>query len=121
MEELYRALVGRAADGIGRVVDYPEFAAWYAGAFRRADAALAWEEIRSIVKGACLGPDRALLRRDEYEALGRKRAPSSWPSARACTRSRAAGRSDSRRAVSSTRSISAAWPWAARAGPHGIT
>lgn len=75
VEELYRRIVGGAAGTPGRLVDYPEFAGWYAGAFRRADAALAWEEIRSIVKGACLDPGRALLRRDEYEALGRKRAP----------------------------------------------
>ncbi|HVQ76955.1 MAG TPA: UvrD-helicase domain-containing protein, partial [Candidatus Binatia bacterium] len=75
MEELYRSLLGPAVSGAGRVIDYPGFAAWYASTFRRADAALAWEEIRSIVKGACLDPGRDLLRRDEYEALGRKRAP----------------------------------------------
>jgi DNA helicase-2/ATP-dependent DNA helicase PcrA len=75
VEELYRSLLGREGHGAGRLVDYPEFCRWYAGTFRRADSALAWEEIRSIVKGACLDPGRAFLRRDEYEALGRKRAP----------------------------------------------
>jgi hypothetical protein len=75
MEELYRSLADEATGAGVRLVDYPAFARWYAGAYRRSDAALAWEEIRSIVKGACLDPDRPLLRRDEYEALGRKRAP----------------------------------------------
>lgn len=75
VEELYRRLLGPGGEGEGRVVDYPEFARWYGDAFRRSDAALAWEEIRSILKGACLDAGRELLRRDEYEALGRKRAP----------------------------------------------
>lgn len=76
VHELYRALiaaVGGAAPAA--VVDYPEFARWYDAQFRRSDAALAWEEIRGIVKGASLDPARALLSRDDYEALGRKRAP----------------------------------------------
>jgi len=76
VHELYRTLIaerGGAAPGV--VVDYPEFARWYEGQFRRPDAALAWEEIRGIVKGASLDPARPLLPREEYEALGRKRAP----------------------------------------------
>jgi ATP-dependent DNA helicase UvrD/PcrA len=76
VHELYRTLIGEtAAAPLGGAVDYPEFARWYEGQFRRADAALAWEEIRGIVKGANLDPTRALLPRGDYEALGRKRAP----------------------------------------------
>ncbi|HUG37275.1 MAG TPA: AAA family ATPase, partial [Candidatus Limnocylindrales bacterium] len=76
VHELYRKLiVENGGAPPGPVVDYPEFARWYEGQFRRADAALAWEEIRGIVKGASLDPTRALLPREEYEALGRKRAP----------------------------------------------
>jgi hypothetical protein len=75
LEELYRSLVGGDGRAAARLVDYPEFAGWYLGTFRRPDAALAWEEIRSIVKGACLDPGRTLLGRADYEALGRKRAP----------------------------------------------
>jgi tetratricopeptide (TPR) repeat protein len=74
IEELYRSLLLPGATA-GRLVDYPEFRRWYGGAFRRGDAALAWEEIRSIVKGASLDPARPLLPRPEYETLGRKRAP----------------------------------------------
>jgi len=76
VQELYRTLIGENGGApLGLVVDYPEFARWYEGQFRRADAALAWEEIRGIVKGASLDRTRPLLPRDEYEALGRKRAP----------------------------------------------
>lgn len=75
VEELYRVLAARGGEAPGRLVEYPEFARWYTNLFRRGDAALAWEEIRSIVKGACLDSCRPLLGRDEYEALGRKRAP----------------------------------------------
>jgi hypothetical protein len=76
VHELYRTLIAeRGGAAPGAVVDYPEFARWYEGQFRRPDAALAWEEIRGIVKGASLDPARPLLPREEYEALGRKRAP----------------------------------------------
>ena len=76
VHELYRALIVETGGAPpGPVVDYPEFARWYEGQFRRADAALAWEEIRGIVKGASLDLTRPLLPREEYEALGRKRAP----------------------------------------------
>ena len=76
VQELYRTLIVETG-GVppGPVVDYPEFARWYGGQYRRPDAALAWEEIRSIVKGASLDPTRPLLPREEYVALGRKRAP----------------------------------------------
>ena len=76
VHDLYRAIIARTgAAAPEHVVDYPEFARWYHGTFRRDDSALAWEEIRSIVKGASLEPTRPLLAREEYEALGRKRAP----------------------------------------------
>ena len=76
VHELYRTLIAETGGAApGAVVDYPEFARWYEGQFRRPDAALAWEEIRGIVKGASLDPARPLLPRAEYEALGRKRAP----------------------------------------------
>jgi len=76
VHELYRMLVGEGAGARATApVDYAEFSRWYEGQFRRTDAALAWEEIRGIVKGANLDPARPLLPRDEYEALGRKRAP----------------------------------------------
>jgi len=74
--ELYERLIARAGGAApGPLVDYPEFARWYETQFRRADTALAWEEIRGIVKGANLDTSRALLPREDYEALGRKRAP----------------------------------------------
>lgn len=74
--DLYRAILAAAgATPPARVVDYPEFAGWYRAICRREDAALAWEEIRSIVKGASLDPEQPLVAREEYEALGRKRAP----------------------------------------------
>ncbi|PYO58900.1 MAG: hypothetical protein DMD83_01635, partial [Candidatus Rokuibacteriota bacterium] len=76
VHELYRTLIAEDSGALlGPVVDYPEFARWYEGQFRRADAALAWEEIRGIVKGASLDLARPLLPHEEYEALGRKRAP----------------------------------------------
>jgi tetratricopeptide (TPR) repeat protein len=76
IHDLYRTIVAGAGGAApDRIVEYPEFVRWYRDAFRREDAALAWEEIRSIVKGASLDPARPLLARDEYEALGRKRAP----------------------------------------------
>ncbi len=76
VDNLYRTVVAAAGGTIpARVVDFSDFRRWVATAFRGEDAALAWEEIRSIVKGANLEPGRPLLPRGEYEALGRKRAP----------------------------------------------
>ncbi len=121
MEELYRSLLGPAGDSVERLADYAEFARWYAGGFRRRDAALAWEEIRSIVKGACLDDGRDLLRRDEYETLGRKRAPlfvAERPRLHEVARRwqehlRAAGRADEidlcRRALTAHRARPRAW------------
>jgi len=64
-----------AGDNVALPMRFPEFARWYSQQTRRQDAALAWEEIRGIVKGACLDPARPMLAREEYEELGRKRAP----------------------------------------------
>jgi hypothetical protein len=69
--DLYREL----ADTIAPPLRYPRFAEWYGRMTARCDAALAWEEIRGILKGACLDLERPALEREEYEALGRKRAP----------------------------------------------
>ncbi len=76
MDDLYRTVLASARQAPPeRVASFAEFRRWVAAAFRGEDAALAWEEIRSIVKGANLDTARALLPRGEYEALGRKRAP----------------------------------------------
>lgn len=68
---LYHELCG----GSSVPVRFEEFARWYRAYTRRDDAALAWEEIRGIIKGACLDPARTMLDRAAYEDLGRKRAP----------------------------------------------
>ena len=57
------------------VLRFAEFAHWHRMMQRSDDAALAWEEIRGIIKGGCLDPKQAHLTQPEYEALGRKRAP----------------------------------------------
>ena len=74
--EIYRRLnppdgPGRRTDPIGPAV----FAAWFRKSGISLDAALVWEELRSILKGACLNLGRAMLDASEYEDLGRKRAP----------------------------------------------
>ncbi|MBI4161762.1 MAG: DEAD/DEAH box helicase, partial [Acidobacteria bacterium] len=76
VDDLYRALVAcRGGKAPAGTAGFGEFSSWHRRAVGEGDAALAWEEIRSIVKGACLDPGRAMLHRGEYEALGRKRAP----------------------------------------------
>jgi DNA helicase-2/ATP-dependent DNA helicase PcrA len=39
------------------------------------DPALVWEELRSILKGACLAPSQPMLGEEAYFELGKKRAP----------------------------------------------
>jgi len=39
------------------------------------DPALVWEELRSILKGACLSPSQSMLGEEAYFDLGKKRAP----------------------------------------------
>ena len=76
VHDLYREILSSTGTTPpAHVTDYGEFSHWYQATYRRDDSALAWEEIRSIVKGASLDPGRPLLSREDYEALGRKRAP----------------------------------------------
>lgn len=56
-------------------IRYSLFLHWYRMIYRTTDAALAWEEIRGIIKGACLKLNRDHLSYADYERLGRKRAP----------------------------------------------
>ncbi len=74
--DLYRALAPRELhEKAERVVRLPLFEQWFRRTFRRLDPALVWEELRSILKGACLNLGRAMLEKDAYLELGRKRAP----------------------------------------------
>ena len=57
------------------IIRYPAFDEWYNMIYRQGDSSLAWEEIRGIIKGACLDLDRQHLSKQEYEDLGKKRAP----------------------------------------------
>jgi tetratricopeptide (TPR) repeat protein len=57
------------------VVTRDAFTAWLRRGWPQADAALVWEEVRSILKGACLNLGRAMLDERQYYDLGRKRAP----------------------------------------------
>ena len=51
------------------------FREWFRRSGRPLDPALVWEELRSILKGACLALDRPMLHEQAYYELGRKRAP----------------------------------------------
>ncbi len=72
--QLFEELAGRHVER-RQLLRYPHFEQWYRMIYRRNDAALAWEEIRGIIKGSCLDLTREHLSREEYEQLGRKRAP----------------------------------------------
>jgi hypothetical protein len=72
--QLYRQLCGDT-HAEAKLLRYPAFARWYTTIYGRSDAALAWEEIRGIIKGAALDLDCDHLSYTEYENLGRKRAP----------------------------------------------
>ena len=70
--ELYRSFV--------KENDTPEmtealFHEWFRKSGRSLDPALVWEELRSILKGACLDLDKPMLDEAAYYELGRKRAP----------------------------------------------
>lgn len=69
--QLYAEIAGGELPSV-RLAAFEE---WYRQAYRLSDAALAWEEIRGIVKGACTEPGQVGLSREAYERLGRKRAP----------------------------------------------
>ncbi|MBI4474280.1 MAG: UvrD-helicase domain-containing protein, partial [Acidobacteria bacterium] len=51
------------------------FSSWFRRSGTRMDSALVWEELRSILKGACLNLGQTMLSESEYQELGRKRAP----------------------------------------------
>jgi len=57
------------------LVGFEEFREWLAKTGRTISASLVWEELRSILKGACLDLDRSMLDEERYFDLGRKRAP----------------------------------------------
>ena len=75
-EDLYRKIAPRE---FRAVADRPTAFAAFEQRFRRSstgmDAALVWEELRSILKGACLDLGKPMLDEAEYLELGRKRAP----------------------------------------------
>lgn len=57
------------------VIGLPDFEQWFAKSGARLDLGLVGEELRSILKGACLDLGRSMLEREAYFELGRKRAP----------------------------------------------
>ncbi|MEA2560505.1 MAG: ATP-dependent helicase UvrD/PcrA [Acidobacteriota bacterium] len=70
--ELYRTFVNEP--------DTPEmtealFNEWFRKSGKSLDPALVWEELRSILKGACLDLDKPMLDEAAYYDLGKKRAP----------------------------------------------
>jgi tetratricopeptide (TPR) repeat protein len=74
--DLYRSLVPREfRDHQARPMTEALFREWFRKAGRPLDPALVWEELRSILKGACLSPAQAMLGEEAYFELGRKRAP----------------------------------------------
>ena len=74
--DLYRSLVPRDfREHHARPMTEPLFREWFRKAGRPLDPALVWEELRSILKGACLAPAQAMLDEAAYYELGKKRAP----------------------------------------------
>jgi len=74
--DLYRSLVPRDfREHQARPMNEAMFRAWFRKAGRSLDPSLVWEELRSILKGACLSPARPMLDEEAYFELGRKRAP----------------------------------------------
>jgi DNA helicase II / ATP-dependent DNA helicase PcrA len=69
--DLYRRILP-AEDAL---VDAADFRSWFVRSGLRLDPALVWEEIRSIIKGACTNIGKVMLDEQEYLELGRKRAP----------------------------------------------
>jgi tetratricopeptide (TPR) repeat protein len=58
-----------------RLMTVERFRRWLRQTSPRLDPDLVWEEIRAIVKGACLATGRPMLDAAHYFELGRKRAP----------------------------------------------
>jgi DNA helicase II / ATP-dependent DNA helicase PcrA len=74
--ELYRKLILQAeSERQADLVTRESFALWLRKSGSRLDPALVWEELRSILKGACLNLGQPMLEEQEYQDLGRKRAP----------------------------------------------
>jgi len=74
--DLYSSLVPKEVrEHQARPMDESLFREWFRKAGRSLDPALVWEELRSILKGACLAPAQAMLDEAAYFELGRKRAP----------------------------------------------
>jgi DNA helicase II / ATP-dependent DNA helicase PcrA len=74
--DLYRSLVPRDfREHQARPMTEPLFREWFRKAGRSLDPALVWEELRSILKGACLTPAQSMLGEEAYFELGKKRAP----------------------------------------------
>lgn len=74
--DLYRSLVPRDfREHQARPMNERLFREWFQKSGRSLDPALVWEELRSILKGACLSPTQPMLDEAAYFELGRKRAP----------------------------------------------
>ncbi|HYU33635.1 MAG TPA: hypothetical protein VEW48_15900, partial [Thermoanaerobaculia bacterium] len=74
--DLYRSLVPRDfREHQARPMNESLFREWFRKSGRSLDPALVWEELRSILKGACLPLNQSLLDEATYFELGRKRAP----------------------------------------------
>src|SRR5438094_5642154 len=74
--DLYRKLVSsQETTPNADLVTRQSFSAWLKRSWPHADAALVWEGLRSILKGACLNLGRTMLDEREYYDVGRKRAP----------------------------------------------
>lgn len=74
--DLYRSLVPRDfREHQARPMTEPLFREWFRKSGRSLDPALVWEELRSILKGACLTLTQPMLDEATYFELGRKRAP----------------------------------------------
>jgi tetratricopeptide (TPR) repeat protein len=74
--DLYRSLVPRDfREHQMRPMTEALFREWFRKAGRSLDPALVWEELRSILKGACLTPTQPMLGEEAYFDLGKKRAP----------------------------------------------
>jgi tetratricopeptide (TPR) repeat protein len=74
--DLYRSLVPRdLREHQARPMSEALFREWFRKAGRALDPALVWEELRSILKGACLAPNQSMLGEEAYFELGKKRAP----------------------------------------------
>ncbi len=73
MTNLYRELTPDLASK--ELVPLAAFENWFAKSGAKLDLGLVGEELRSILKGACLDTGKSMLDREAYIELGRKRAP----------------------------------------------